>query len=101
MITTHERRLFSPAHAADRARTGRRLLAAAVAAVLIVVVIAFLGPSKETVEKRFTPYGAEGPLRIMPEISIEEGQDESHPHQRCFRQRMRGGRALPLVGIHD
>jgi len=86
LSTTGDRRLFSPAHAADRARTGRRLLAAGVAAVLIIIVIAFLGPSKESVEKRFTPYGAEGPLQIMPEISIEEGQDERHQRARTAQQ---------------
>lgn len=70
------RTLISPTSIADRARTGRRLAGALAVAVVIIVVLVVLGPSARDVERRFTPYGAEGPLRIMPEISIDQGQSE-------------------------
>jgi hypothetical protein len=71
-----ERPLFSPVSQAERGRVGRRLLAALLPALAILALVVLLGPSAEEVERKFTPYGAEGPLRIMPEIAIEEGRDE-------------------------
>ncbi len=72
--STH-RRLFSPAHEAERAQVGKRLLWALPAVVVILALLILLGPSAEVIERKFTPYGADGPLQIMPEISIEDGID--------------------------
>lgn len=71
-------RLFSPTSAAERARVGRRLLWAVPAALILLVVFALLGPDAESIDRKFTPYGASGPLRIMPEISVAERQDPTH-----------------------
>ncbi|MEZ4388484.1 MAG: N-acetylmuramoyl-L-alanine amidase [Candidatus Krumholzibacteriia bacterium] len=72
------RRLFSPRSEAERARVGRRLLWALPAALLILVILAVLGPDAETIERKFTPYGDAGPLRLMPEISIDDGEMQRH-----------------------
>ena len=76
----------SPAAAPATRRPGhlrhggkRRLLWAAVAAVAVLAVLIWLGPSQEEVKRRFEFYGApDDELRIMPEISIDEGQDRVH-----------------------
>jgi outer membrane biosynthesis protein TonB len=71
-------RLFSPASAEERARVGKRLLWALPIAAAVLVLFALLGPDAETIDRKFTPYGARGPLRIMPEISIENRADPVH-----------------------
>jgi len=70
-----ERSLFSPTSQAERARVGARLLWALPLTLLIFGLLVLLGPDAEQIERKFTPYGADGPLRIMPEIAIEDGQD--------------------------
>jgi hypothetical protein len=72
------RRLFSPASAEERARAGKRLLWALPVAVGVLLMLALLGPDADTIERKFTPYGATGPLRLMPEISIEDSDDPEH-----------------------
>ncbi len=67
------RTLISPASIAGRAHAGRRLAAALGVALVVILVIVLLDPGGREIARRFTPYGAEGPLRIMPEISIDEG----------------------------
>jgi TonB family protein len=78
-----DRRLLSPTSAAERARVGKRLLWALPVALGVLALLTLFGPSAEEVERKFTPYGAEGPLRLMPEIAIEEGLD---PQQQRARQ---------------
>ncbi len=68
-------RFVSPASAREHARVGKRLLLALPAALALLGLLILLGPSAEEVERKFTPYGAQGPLRIMPEIAIEDGAD--------------------------
>ncbi len=70
------RPLISPASIAGRAHAGRRLAGALGVALVVLVLIALLDPGGREMARRFTPYGAEGPLRIMPEISIDEGTAE-------------------------
>lgn len=80
MSTSGEQRnhgLFSPTSRTERSRTGKRLLWAIPIALAVVVLIAVFGPSADDIERKFTPYGATGPLRIMPEIAIEDGVDEA------------------------
>lgn len=76
------RRLFSPASEAERRTTGRRLLWAVPVALLVLVAIIYFGPSAEEVDRKFTPYGDDGPLRLMPEISVDDGQDVRHQQAR-------------------
>ncbi len=73
--TPGHRRFVSPASASEHARVGKRLLLALPAALALLGLLVLLGPSAEEVERKFTPYGAQGPLRIMPEIAIEDGAD--------------------------
>ncbi len=72
------RRLLSPTSEAERARVGKRLLWALPVALVLIVVLALLGPGAETIERKFTPYGDAGPLRLMPEISIDDGEADRH-----------------------
>jgi protein TonB len=44
--------------------------------MVVLLLIILIDPGGRELARRFTPYGAEGPLRIMPEISIDEGADE-------------------------
>lgn len=61
----------------ERFRRGgrRRYLVAAALAVLAVILFAVFGPDREDVKKRFEFSGVEGPLKVMPELSIDEGVD--------------------------
>jgi hypothetical protein len=68
-------RLFSPASSAEHARVTRRLLWALPAALALIAVLALFGPTAEEIERKFTIYGKEGPLRIMPEVAVDDGLD--------------------------
>ena len=68
-------RLISPTSVAERARVGKRLLWSLPVALALLGLLALLGPSAEEIERKFTPYGADGPLRIMPEIAVDDGLD--------------------------
>lgn len=66
--------------------TARRLAWGTGAAVVLLIVIALLGPSRDAVRRRFEPVsGAEGPLRVMPELSIDPGRDPRHQEPARFR----------------
>ena len=79
--------LFSPTSQAERQRTGRRLLWAVPVALLLLLVLVWLGPSVEEVDRKFTIYGTEGPLRLMPEIVIEDGRADQQ--QQAWRETTR------------
>jgi TonB family protein len=70
------RTLISPASIAGRAHAGRRLAVALGVALAVIVLVVLLDPGGREIARRLTPYGAEGPLRVMPEISIDEGTAE-------------------------
>ncbi len=53
---------------------------------MILVLLAILGPDPEEVKKRFEFPGAEGVLKIMPEISISPGVDAVEQMPRYFRE---------------
>lgn len=63
-----------------------RFLAAGAIALLTLILITWFGPSREEVKRRFEIYGAEGPLEIMPEISIDTGQDAIHQLPEAFQE---------------
>ncbi|RKZ16391.1 hypothetical protein DRQ50_06165 [bacterium] len=71
-----EHRFTTRSQATFRRGGGRRLLAAAAVAVAGLVLLVLLGPDEETVKKHFEFYGANDEIRIMPEVSIEDGQDD-------------------------
>ena len=57
-------------------RGGRRRFLAAIAGALVVLGLFILfGPDRSDIEKRFEFSGEEGPLEIMPELSIDRGED--------------------------
>jgi len=78
-------------------RTMRFLSAGAIALVLLIVVALF-GPSREEVKRRFENYGAEGPLEIMPDISIDDGSDPIAQLPEAFLNQSAGGNHHILTG---
>lgn len=56
----------------------RRLVLAAVTAVVALLLLVWLGPRDSVIVRRLTYYGAPGELRIMPEISIDQGAAAEH-----------------------
>lgn len=55
-------------------------------AVVVLVIVVLLGPEREEVKRRFEFPGAEGPLKIMPEISITPGRDRVEQLPEYFRK---------------
>ena len=66
------------AQAEFRRRNSRRLLWAAGITLLLLGVLILLGPNQQEIKRRFEYYGAPDELRIMPEVSIEDGRDRMH-----------------------
>jgi hypothetical protein len=56
----------------------KRMLWAGVVAVACLVLLVLLGPDEQEIKERFEYYGVPGDLEIMPEISIDEGQQDVH-----------------------
>ena len=55
----------------------KRLLGASVAAIGGLLLLVFLGPDEKVVKEKFEYYGARSDeMRIMPEISIDDGSDQ-------------------------
>ena len=64
---------------AESHRGGRkRMLWAGLIAVAGLILLVLLGPDEQAIKERFEYYGAPGDLQIMPEISIEEGNQDLH-----------------------
>ncbi len=66
------------AHDAFKRGGHKRILGAILAAVLLVIIGFLLGPEYDPKEDVLANYGAPGELVIMPQISIKDGQDQSH-----------------------
>jgi len=66
------------AQADFRRRNVRRLGWAALVAAAVLILLVLLGPDREAVKRRFEYYGKPGVLKIMPEVSIDEGSDRVH-----------------------
>jgi TonB family protein len=67
---------FTTRAQADFRRGGARRMGAAAAVVLIgLALLVLLGPDENVIKEKFEYYGAPDELRIMPEISIEDGRD--------------------------
>jgi TonB family protein len=56
----------------------RRLLVASGCAIAALLLVVWLGPRDSTIVRRLQYYGAPGPMKIMPEISIDTGADPVH-----------------------
>lgn len=68
-----------------KSKTRKRLIWSSVAAIIALTLMILLGPSRDVIKKRFEFSGAEGPLQIMPELSIEEGDADRHQDPKFFR----------------
>ena len=73
------------AQAASRRSARRRYLGAVVVALTALVLLVLLGPDEQEVKERFEYYGAPGELQIMPEVSIEEGDQSLHQLPRSLQ----------------
>ncbi len=56
----------------------RRYAAAILACLVLLLLYVFFGPDADDIRKRFEFSGAEGPIQLMPELSIDQGDDPKH-----------------------
>lgn len=56
----------------------RRYAGAAIVALIVLALLVLFGPDRERIRKRWEFTGAPGPLKILPQISIDDGQDPAH-----------------------
>lgn len=66
------------AQLAERQSLRRRLLWGLIISIAALLLFVLLGPDAESVRERFEYYGVKGELKIMPVISIDDGQDKIH-----------------------
>lgn len=66
----------------------RRYLAALAGALLALILFALFGPDRDDVKKRFEFSGAEGPVKVMELLSIDEGADPKHQEQQRKSQEL-------------
>lgn len=74
------------AQEAFKAASRRRYLGAAAGAVAVLILAMLFAPDEDEVRRRFDLTGAEGPLRIMPDLSIEPGRDSRIQLPRYYRR---------------
>jgi len=88
-----------PRRPAYRRKQQRIMWASIGGAVLVLLLVIILGPDRDEVKRRWEFSGEEGPLKVMPELSIDDGADERH------QERMRRARELsppaPNFEVHD
>ncbi|HRX50076.1 MAG TPA: TonB family protein [Candidatus Krumholzibacteria bacterium] len=80
-----------------RRGAGRRLLGALAAALLLLLLGIWLGPDREDVIRTFEFSGKEGPLEIMPELSVDDGRDTAH--QEALRREEQPPQPAPYYEI--
>ncbi len=60
-------------------RNQKRVLGMSIGGALLVLLLLILfGPDRDDVKRRWEFSGKEGPLELMPQLSIDDGQDERH-----------------------
>lgn len=57
-------------------------------ALLVMLLLVIFGPDRDDIKRRWEFSGKEGPLEVMPQLSIDDGQDERH------QERLRRAREL-------
>ena len=82
------RRHDAPETAQERFKdqSRRRLGWSTLAALVALLLLALFGPTRESIRQRFEFSGAEGPLRLMPELSIEKGDANRHQEPEFFKR---------------
>lgn len=68
----------APRRPAYRRKQRRILWASVGGAVLVLLLLIIFGPDRDEVKRRWEFSGKEGPLEVMPELSIEDGADARH-----------------------
>jgi len=56
----------------------RRYAGAAILSLVLLALLVLFGPDRDLIRKRWDFAGAPGPLKILPQISIDDGQDPAH-----------------------
>ena len=69
------RRFTTKAQIAERRGGRNRIIWAIAISIAALGAFILLGPDAETINERFEYYGAPGEMHIMPEVSIDDGQD--------------------------
>jgi len=64
-----------PAYRRNQRRT---MWAAGGGAVLVILLIILFGPDRDDIKRRWEFSGKEGPMELMPELSIDDGSDSRH-----------------------
>ena len=73
-----ERRFTTRAQLLERQGFAKRIGGAIALAIVAIVVFVLLGPDAQTVKDKFEYYGVQDDLKIMPEVSIDNGRDMIH-----------------------
>ncbi len=66
------------AQMAERQGTAKRMAWAVAMAGLALLAFILLGPDEQTIKDKFEYYGVPDEMKIMPELSIDNGQDQVH-----------------------
>jgi TonB family protein len=82
---THQSAFTTTAQSEFRRGGRRRLLVAGLLAVLALAALIVFGPDQQSIKERFEFYGAPDEMRIMNEISIENGRDRTELVPRSLR----------------
>lgn len=77
----------------------RKMWAAAGGAVIVILLIVLFGPDRNDVKRRWEFSGKEGPMELMPELSIEDGRDERH--QERLRREQEKSPPAPNYQIYE
>ena len=88
-----------PERPAYRSNQKRRMWAAVGATVVILLLTVIFGPSRDEVKRRWEFSGKEGPLEVMPQMSIDDGSDVRH--QELLRRRQQLSPPAPNFEVFE
>ena len=57
----------------------------AILSLVALILLVIFGPKESEIKEKFEYYGVQGDLQIMPEISIEEGEQDMHQLPRSLQ----------------
>lgn len=84
--SSHHRSAFTTrAQAKFRSGGRKRMFGACVVALAVLAALVIFGPDEGAIKERFEYYGAPDELRIMNEISIDDGRDQVDKIPRSLR----------------
>ncbi len=84
---------------AYRRNQRRRMWAAGGGAVVVILLIILFGPDRDDIKRRWEFSGKEGPMEMMPELSIDDGSDDRH--QERLRREQEKSPPAPSYEIYE